>query len=163
MVGEVDADDADAPRPHVCGEAERDVGRVLRVVERVAVREVRPAVGAEAEPDHAAAREPEVELREDVLGARAFDEAEAVARELVARVDDDEVARREAPPDVVDADGHEPLGRGQPVQRLAAAADDDARAAVYVTKVGEVDHVARRRPAQAGDFSRPPSSLPGDA
>ena len=113
IVGEVDPDQADALGAHAGGQADRDVGRVLRVVQRIADGRSGAGIVTELERDDWRANVAEVELREQRLSLRVFDVAKAIALELAARVDNDEVGWVEQAADVVDADSDVALRVGQ--------------------------------------------------
>ncbi len=82
--------------------------------------------------DYVRSRQAEIELREDVLRLRVFDVTEPIAGELITRIDDYEVVGREAPPNVVDADGDEAFRLREFIQRLATTTDDDSLTLVRV-------------------------------
>ena len=125
IISEIDADEPDAARTHVNCEAQSDVGRILRVVKDVRIREIGAAVCAQVESDDILVRETEIELREEIIGFGVFNESEAVAGKLITRVNDDEIFWMELAANVVDADRNESVGLSQFIQRLPTTTHDD--------------------------------------
>ena len=95
---------------------------------------------AKVESDYVIPREAEIKLREKIIGFRVLDECEAVAAELIARVDDDEIVGLKLAANIVDADRDELLGLGQFIQRLPTTTHDHRRTGVYVVKVSQSFH-----------------------
>ena len=150
LLAEVDADQSDARCAKVARELHRDERRVVRIVQRVDVGTLDAAAPTEAKAHHARLRKLEVrQLREHRLRLRALDVQVALARELPALVDDDQVVGREAPPDVVDANRQPALGLLEQAQRFAATAHDDAGAAMALAVLREALGATRHRLVRA--------------
>ena len=131
---EIHANEADVPRSHVDSQAEGDVWRVLRVMQHVRIRKVRPALHAQLKLDDIGMWYAEIKLREEIFRLGGFDVMETITGKLLARIDHDEIVGLEASPDIVDADGNELLGVRKLIERLPASADDDGFSG---TKVAE--------------------------
>lgn len=134
IVGEIDAEQTDAPRAHVNRETERYVRRVLRVVQHVRIGEVRAALRTKREFDDVTIRQSELELCEDKLRLRSLDIAKPIAGKLVAWIHHHEIVRLKLPPDVVHANRDEPLGMLELIQRMATPANDHRLALMNVRK-----------------------------
>ena len=138
VVGEIDADQADARGPHVDGKADRDIGRVPRVVQHIRVREVDAAIDPERDGhSRHLLQSPIGVLGENGAGAALRDRAPPIQRELRGRVDYDEIVGVEVAADVIDADCDATGLDGKVLERRSAAAHYDGLAAMPTSEVGE--------------------------
>jgi hypothetical protein len=137
IVGEIHADQADPACAHVRGQTDRDIRRILGVVQHLARMRVGAAVLTQTETYLRWPGRAEFELREQHARVGALDECVAIALELLARVEHDQIGRVEQSTDVVDANKHRLLRPREIQQRRPAAADDDVGAGVAAAVVAQ--------------------------
>src|SRR6266481_4703695 len=122
VVGEVHAQQSDSPSAHLDCQTDSHIWRVACVGERFRVREVRAAVLSQTKLDDLPKAEPKLELSENEFRLGSLDVSESVALELAARIDDDQIVRLKPPANVIYANGQEPLGMLQFIERLSTTA-----------------------------------------
>src|SRR5580704_2851916 len=148
MLGEIDANQADARRPQMSSQAQRHIRRVLGVMQHLVIVKIGAAEPAESKPHYRRLHNAEiVALGEQETRPRILDITESVAAELPGSIDHHEIGRIEPAADIVDADGHATRRFPRIVQRLAAAADNDRFAVVPVAEIRQQPQVlgGRRR------------------
>ena len=121
IVSEIDSQQPNPTRAHVNRQAQRNVRRVLRVVQHVGIREIRAALLSQRESDDVVFPETKVELRKDEFRLRAFHITKAIAGKLVGRIHYHEIVGLKLPPNIVNADGDELLGMLELIQRLSTS------------------------------------------